>query len=69
MKPLSASLPGTNRRGRDSPVRAEVSTVASPSVTKPSSGIFSPLLTMMTSPTAISSGRLLTAVPFSSRQA
>ena len=49
MQPLSASLPAFKERKADSPVSAEVSTAASPSITTPSSGIFSPVFTTIIS--------------------
>ena len=63
MQPLTASPPGPRSRGTDSPVRAAVSTVVSPDSTVPSSGIFSPALTTITSPMATSSGSTCTSVP------
>ena len=54
--PLMTSSPAETLRGTDSPVRAAVSTNDSPSVTTPSSGIFSPALITMISPIFTSSG-------------
>ncbi|MNI47623.1 hypothetical protein D3C73_1021530 [compost metagenome] len=56
MNPLSTWLPGSALRGTDSPVSAEVSIMALPSSTLPSSGTFSPGFTTMISPISTSSG-------------
>lgn len=50
IQPLIASSPIFTSLGLDSPVRAEVSSVAEPSIIIPSSGIFSPVFTIMVSP-------------------
>lgn len=50
IQPLIAELPAYTLRGTDSPVRAEVSRTASPSITIPSRGIFSPVLTVIMLP-------------------
>ena len=52
MQPLTALSPGVNSRGIDSPVRADVSITALPSITLPSKGIFSPGFTIIISPRA-----------------
>src|SRR5574344_1042511 len=58
---LSDTDPST---GEASPVRAAVLTVVSPSITMPSSGIFSPGLTITVSPTATLSGGTRICSPF-----
>ena len=55
-QPERTQSPAATSRGRDSPVRAAVSSAEAPSLTTPSSGIFSPGRTTMISPTATSSG-------------
>ena len=56
IQPLITLSPVDTVRGTDSPVSAEVSKDACPSVTIPSSGIFSPVLTVIISPTFTSCG-------------
>ena len=63
-QPLMMSSPTRMLRGRDSPVRAAVSSVEPPSNTVPSSGTRSPGFTTMTEPTATSSGSTVSK-PFS----
>ena len=63
MQPLTTSPPGATSRGRDSPVRAEVSSADAPASTTPSSGTRSPGLTTMTSPTWTVSGSASTTSP------
>ena len=56
-QPLMTSSPVITSRGRLSPVSAAVLSVDAPSTISPSIGIFSPGWTVMTVPTATSSGR------------
>ena len=65
-QPLTISSPALTSRGRDSPVRAAVFRVESPSVTTPSMGTFSPGWTTMTVPTATSSGSACSSFPSTS---
>ena len=61
--PETTSSPGPTSRGRDSPVRARVSTADDPSTILPSRGIFSPGMTAMVSPTETSSGSTVSVLP------
>ena len=61
--PDSTSSPVFTCRGRLSPVRALVFTVASPSVTTPSMGMRSPGCTTIIVPTATSSGSTFSRAP------
>ena len=62
-QPLMTSLPVPTSRGSDSPVSAAVLTVEFPSRTTPSSGMRSPALITMVSPTATSSGSTCSSLP------
>ena len=62
-QPEITSSPGSASRGRDSPVRAAVSSVDLPSSTTPSRGTRSPALMTMVSPTDTSSGSTCTSSP------
>ena len=63
MQPLRTASPFTDFLGTDSPVRALVSNIDSPSSTIPSNGIFSPGFTTILSPIDISSGSTFTNFP------
>ena len=62
-QPDATSSPTPASRGTLSPVRATVSRLVWPSITTPSSAIFSPGRTTMTSPTATSPGSVATTSP------
>ena len=68
-QPLEISSPGAQGLGRLSPVRAEVSSALSPSMTTPSIGTRSPGRTTMTLPGATSSGSTETTSPSRSSSA
>ena len=63
MQPLMTSSPVITSRGRLSPVSAAVLSVDAPSTISPSIGIFSPGWTVMTVPTATSSGSTCSSLP------
>ncbi len=67
--PAKTVSPTFTERGIDSPVKAEVSTCELPSKISPSSGIFSPGLTKIRSPTLTSSGETIFTEPFTFRLA
>ena len=66
MHPLISSSPCPTSRGRLSPVRALVSSDEVPSMTRPSTGTFSPGWTTMTLPTSTSDGSTRSSVPSTS---
>ena len=68
-QPEITSSPGWMSRGRDSPVRAAVFRVETPSSTTPSRGTRSPGRMTMVSPTVTSSGSTRRVLPFSSKLA
>ena len=63
MHPLITSSPASTSFGRASPVSDEVSTEEFPSITVPSSGIFSPGLTSTVSPMLTSYGSTVSSLP------
>ena len=66
MQPLITSSPVLTFRGRLSPVKALVLSDVSPLVTMPSIGIFSPGFTVISVPTATSSGSTFSSFPSTS---
>ena len=63
MHPLITSSPASTSFGSASPVSDEVSTEEFPSITVPSSGIFSPGLTSTVSPMLTSYGSTVSSLP------